>query len=150
MRNLILLALVLCSCNREKPVEALISEVKYIMQTYPPCHEGWYCYEYEFGLSNNKSFRIVTKRYNYDKERKFLALTTVYSFYADVIKEIEQFPNTDDSIIVHAKDKAIEITQGKETRMVDYIALDFNSLFAYDDQLPILLQNLRKIMNHYQ
>jgi hypothetical protein len=45
----------------------------------------------------------------------------------------------------------IEMKKGQETtQLVDYILLDFNPLFSYDDQLSILVQDLREIINYYQ
>jgi len=139
------------SCGQPRKLSNSANIIRSMMQEYPPCHPGWYCYEYEFELVN-KNFLITTRRYNYNdnEDQKYLALTTIYTVPLQEVSSIEKFPTTDDSILIKTEGENIELSIDGEMTKMDYLALDFNQLFAYDDQLPILINELQKIVNYYQ
>jgi hypothetical protein len=148
---IIFLFLLAFSCGQPRKLKDSASIIRSMMQEYAPCHPGWYCYEYEFELVNKKCL-ITTRRYNYqdNEEQKYLALTTIYTIPLQEISSIEKFPTTDDSILIKTEGEKIELAIDGEMTKMDYMALDFNQLFAYDDQLPILINELQKIVNYYQ
>lgn len=121
------------------------------MQTYAPCYPGWYCYEYDFQIIE-KNLILTTRRFNYhdSEEEKFLALSTEYSIPVNEITSVTKFPATDDSILIKTDGKMIKLNTGNKTKMMDYVALDFNQLFTYDNQMTVLLNDLQKIVNYYQ
>lgn len=141
--------LIVVACGKPKKLQISIANVQNIMKEYAPCHEGWYCYEYEFEL-NNKMLVITTRRFNYNQEERFLALKAIYEIPIEKINTVEQFPATDDSIIIKTKEADIKIFSEEETTRTDYLALDFNQLFAYDKQMSIMLNDLEKIINFYR
>ncbi len=146
-----IIIILLSNCGKPDTIKKSVAEIENIMLSYAPCHQGWFCYEYEFNL-DKKKMTIITRRYNYkdSNQERYLALTTSYKLPVEKINDIKKFPTTDDTIQITTQGNHVELTRDGATEKVDYLILDFNQLVSYDNQLTILINELQRIVNYYQ